>query len=263
MGTVLHRALFLAGGGGAWNPFVDLAGSMILGIHAPYEGGNEPSALAAYAQNGSAAPGDPIQTATDWSGNNNHPTQSTLSQRPTWESGALAGVGGSHYFDFDGSDDRWTVDVTMTECYVFAIVDRGVANPRFLWHYGVANNFNIMYTLAQTSSSGIARMRGSSSNEYGLSGVWATGGGIDRYEANFVPDVTAMLAEIDGVSVVTGSSGTGFEVALASASRTVDIGSRAGGFAWDGAIGTFIIFSAMPTAEELTLLRVWAATEWS
>lgn len=262
MGTVLRRALSpdIAGGGAVWGP--ELL-SPLLFLHAPYEGGNAPSSVAAQAQNPSIAPGDPVQTATDWSGNGNHPTQSTLSLRPTWESGAMAGVGGSHYYDFDGSDDRWTVGVTLTECYIFAMVDRGVANPRFLFHYGVPLNFNILYSLAQTSSSGIAKMRGASGSEYGLNGVWATGGGIDRFEANFVPDVTAMSAEIDGVDVVSSTVGGGAEVALASASRTLDIGSRAGAFAWDGAIGTFIVFTSKPSDADLALLRAWAATQWS
>lgn len=249
-----------AGGGGDFDPTA--MSGLIAMLHAPWEGGNEPAALTARAQNLAIAPGDPVQTATDWSPNGNHFTQSTLSLRPTWESGSLAGVAGSHYFDFDGSDDRWTASLDFTKLLLIAVVDRGVSNPRFLFHYGTPLAFNTMYSLAQTSSTGIAKIRGASGSEYGLNGVWATGGGIDVLKANFVPDVPSMYATIDGVDITTGSVGTA--IALAGGAQTFDLGSRNGGFAWDGAMGTVMLFNPdLVDGDELVALDAWIATQWS
>jgi hypothetical protein len=252
--------VYLSGDDAGFQPWT--LDNLLIMIHAPYEGGGAPSAISGEAQNPSINAGDPVETVTDWSGNANHLTQATLSRRPTWEAGAMAGVAGSHYYDFDGSDDRWTGPITLTEeAYVAAVVDRGIGNPRFFFHWGVPSGFSTLACLAQTSSTSIVQMRGDSGSNYGKSGVWATGGGIDRlnWYSNITP--SEIIATIDDVDVTTSISGT--PVAIASKSQTFDLGSRGGGFAWDGSIGSFFLFSAKPTDDDIAALNAWCDDEWS
>lgn len=254
---IIHRAAILDDGGGGFAPW-DMD-NLLLMLHAPYEGGNAPAAISARDQNPTIIAGDPVQTATDWSGQGNHPTQSTLSLRPTWEASILGT--GSHAYDFDGSDDRWTFSLTSDEeLYVVAVVDRGVANPRFLFHWGTPSFFSTLHCLAQTSSTSIVGMRGDSGSNYGKNGVWATGGGVDRL--NWYSSLTAgdIICTIDDVDVTTATFGT--PIAIASKAQTFDIGSRGGAFAWDGSIGSFFIFSTKPSDDDITSLNAWLDDQW-
>lgn len=249
---ILHRAI-ITGGSEAWNPAnMD---NLLLFLHAPWEGGNHPTSLADRAQNPGLTAGDPVETATDWSPAGSHPTQVTLSQRPTWEAGPLAGVGGSHYYDLDGSDDRWFVDLTMTEeAYVAAVVNRSTGNPKFLFHWGAVLGFSTLQCLAQTSATSIVGMRGDSGSGYGANGTWMTGGGIDRLNWHSSLTPGEIIADVDDSSVLSGTFGT--PVAIASKTQQLQIGSR-NGFSWDGEIGSLLFFSSKPSAGDIIQLNTW------
>lgn len=255
---IIHRAAVLDEGGGGFAPW-DMD-NLLLMLHAPYEGGNAPAAISSRDQNPTIIAGDPVQTATDWSGNGNHPTQPTLSLRPTWESGILGT--GSHAYDFDGSDDRWTFSLTSDEeLYIVVALNRGTGNPCFLFHWGTPLNFSTLACIAQSSAQAIIQMRGDSGSAYGTNGVWATSAAYERF--NWYSNLTAgsRVATIDDVDATTAAFGT--PVAIASKAQTFEIGARGGSFALNGSIGSLFIFSTKPTDDDITSLNAWIDGQWS
>lgn len=255
---IIHRAAVLGGGGGGFEPWgMD---NLLLMLHAPYEGGNAPAAISGEAQNPTINAGDPVETATDWSGNGNHPTQATLSNRPTWES-AILGTG-SHAFEFDGTNDRWTFSLTSDEeLYIVAALNRGTGNPCFLFHWGAPLGFSTLACIAQSSAQAIVQMRGDSGSAYGANGVWATSAGYERFNWHSSATPGDIIATIDDVDATTATFG--IPVAIASKAQTFELGARSGSFALAGSIGSFFIFSAKPTDDDIASLNAWIDGQWT
>lgn len=255
---IIHRAAILSTAAAGFEPWnMD---NLLLMLHAPYEGGNAPAAISSEAQNPSIAPGDPVETATDWSGNGNHPTQATLSLRPTWESGILGT--GSHAYDFDGVGDRWTFSLTSDEeLYIVIGLNRGTNNPCFPFHWGTPLNFSTLACVAQASGQAIVQMRGDSGSAYQSNGTWPLSASYERFNWYSNIDFAKHIADIDDVNAITGIAGV--PVGIASKAQTFEIGARGGSFSINGSIGSFFIFSTKPTDDDIASLNAWIDGQWT
>ena len=259
MGTVLHRYLFLEGE--AWNP-AEMS-NLVLFLHAPWEGGNEPSSLSSYSQNPSIAAGDPVTTATDWS-NTEHPTQATASKKPTWEA---AKVGGKHAFEFDGVDDNWISNITTTEdVWVAMVMERAGTTTTHVMQAGMdvggSPDWAGWWIYAPSATHALTRVADAAGALAYHFGVWAISRPPARINATLASAGADQSLFENDVELTTGTAiGTGIVCALES--RPFTIGGRwaTGGF--DGTIASLLVFAGKPGAADMALVNDWLDAEYS
>lgn len=243
------------GGGGGFSP-VDVPG-LGLFLHAPYEGGNEPAALSAYAQNPTIGDGDPVETATDWSGSNQHPTQATLSRRPTWEAAAHNGL---HAFEFDGADDRWLAPFEgSSDIWIAGMLRRDAGTIRFLLHWGVAFVKPRWYVTPGVGQN-LTNMIGPVGSAI-RAGDWAEFTPVSRFNSKITEDSADHTIELNDVSLHT-IPGTSTTTTIALTTQDLEIGARGGSFAFQGIIGTLCVFTEQPSVDDKQAVNDWLDAEW-
>lgn len=253
---IIRRAIIT---GETFKPW-DVPGLGLM-LHAPYEGGGAPSELAAYAQNPSIAAGDPVQTVTDWSGTE-HPTQSTLAFRPSWESGK---IGGKHAFEFDGVDDNWISNITTTEdVWIAGVVERTTGAAVFLMQAGIPASGLPDHTgwwIYPSSANILTRVVNAGGDAARRYGTWP----INRPPARINAVLASAGAEQDlledDISLMTGPGLSSSKV-MSLTSRPFTIGGRRATGGYAGTIGSLLIFTEQPSAENKSAINTWLDQQW-